>query len=306
MDTPLRFDNGIGGLTADGDYLMRVRGDHLPPAPWANVIANARGGCIVTERGAGCTWSGNAQFYRLTPWRNDPVSDEPSDALYVRDEESGELWSPTPGPVRNSDRYIVRHSAGSTRFEHARGGVSSDLIMGMAADDPVRIAIMTITNHGQLARRLSLTWYVEWTVGAVREESKDRVVAQFDATSEVVSAANAFNPAFAQMRAFAALSEPLTSFTGDRDEFIGRNGSLADPAALRSGQPLSRTMVAGIDPCAALQCQLTLEPGASHQIVVLLGGAQSDEEARTIVEAHRDVTRARAALERSRDNSDAE
>jgi cyclic beta-1,2-glucan synthetase len=297
--TALLFDNGIGGLTEENDYLMRVRGDHLPPAPWANVIANAQGGCIITERGAGCTWAGNAQFYRLTPWRNDPVGDEASDALYLRDEENGELWSPTPGPVRNDDHYTVRHSAGSSRFEHARGGIRSDLTIGMAPDDPVRIAILTVTNDGTLARRLSLTWYVEWTVGVVREESKDRVVARFDDTNQVMSAANTFNPAFGHVRAFAALSEPLTSFTGDRHEFLGRNGSLADPAALRERHPLSGTVLAGIDPCAALQCDVTLEPGGSRQIVALLGAAPSDDETLVMAEAYRSVPRAQAALDRS-------
>ena len=299
-DSALLFDNGIGGLTADHDYVMRVRGDHLPPAPWANVIANARGGCIVTERGAGCTWAGNAQFYRLTPWRNDPVCDEASDAMYLRDDESGELWSPTPGPVRNDDHYTVRHSAGSSRFEHARRGIRTDLTIGMAPDDPVRIAILTVTNAGSLTRRLSLTWYVEWTVGTVREESKDRVVATFDDTSQVMSAANTFNPAFAHMRAFVALSEPLTSFTGDRHEFIGRNETLADPVALRERHPLSGTVLAGIDPCAALQCVLTLEPGETRQIVALLGAAPSVEGTLVMAEAYRSVPRAQAALDRSR------
>ncbi len=299
-NTSLLFDNGTGGLTSDGDYMVRVRGDVLPPAPWANVIANARGGCIVTERGAGCTWAGNAQFYRLTPWRNDPVSDEPGDALYLRDEESGELWSPTPGPVQNDDAYSVTHSAGASTFEHHRGGITTHLTMGMATDDPVRIAILSVTNHDARARRLSLTWYVEWTVGVVREETLHQVVASFDVANQVVSAVNAFNPAFAHMRAFAALSEPLTSFTGDRQEFIGRNGSLADPAALREHQPLSGTMLAGIDPCAALQCALSLEPGETRQVVALLGGTQSDEETFVMHEAYRTVPRAQAALERSR------
>ena len=172
----LLLDNGIGGLTPDGDYLIRVRGDHLPPAPWANVIANQRGGFIVTERGAGCSWTDNAQFYRLTPWRNDPVSDEPGDALYLRDEESGEIWSPTPAPMRTRLPYVVRHSAGRSTFEHVRGGIETLLTYGMAADAPVRLAILRLTNHDARPRRLSLTSYVEWTLGAQREHTQHQQI----------------------------------------------------------------------------------------------------------------------------------
>ncbi|MGH7637017.1 MAG: glucoamylase family protein, partial [Gemmatimonadaceae bacterium] len=237
----LLLDNGIGGLTDDGDYGIRVRGDRGPPAPWANVIANARGGCIVTERGPGCAWVANAQFYRLTPWRNDPVSDEPSDALYLRDEETGETWSPTPAPMRSIDGeepYTVNHAAGRTTFRHTRAGIETRLAIGMAATDPVRIALLRITNHDHRERRLSLTSYVEWTLGPLREHTQHQVVTAFDETHHAVVAWNCFNPAFAHLRAFAALSEPVASFTTDRREFLGRNGSLDDPAAMRDVTPL--------------------------------------------------------------------
>ena len=299
-DTGLFLDNGIGGLTADGDYEIRLHGDAVPPAPWANVIANARGGCIVTERGAGCAWVGNAQFYRLTPWRNDPVSDEPSDALYLRDEDTGEIWSPTPAPVRSSEvRYTVRHSAGRSTFDHTRSGIETHLAIGMAADAPVRLTVLRLTNHDRRARRLSLTSYVEWTLGALREHTQHQVVTMFDDAHQAVLAWNCFNPTFAHLRAFSALSEPVTSFTADRREFLGRNGSLADPRAVREAAPLSGNTLAGSDPCAALRCDLTLRPGETREIAIVLGAADTDDEARALLERYRDPTRAKDGLEAS-------
>ena len=298
----LLLDNGIGGLTPDGDYLIRVRGDHLPPAPWANVIANQRGGFIVTERGMGCSWTDNAQFYRLTPWRNDPVSDEPGDALYLRDEESGEIWSPTPAPMRTRLPYVVRHSAGRSTFEHVRGGIETLLTYGMAADAPVRLAVLRLTNHDARPRRLSLTSYVEWTLGAQREHTQHQVVTAHDEAHQAILASNSFNPTFAHLRAFAALSEPLTAFTADRREFLGRNGSMSQPAALQGDAPLSGNTLAGIDPCAVLQCALTLAPGETREVVMLLGAAESDDAARALLAEYRDPAIAAVALGRSVDD----
>ena len=206
-DARRSFYNGTGALVEGGDYQIRVCGDQLPPAPWANVIANAAAGFIVTERGAGCTWAGNAQFFRLTPWHNDPVSDPPGDALYLRDEESGALWSPTPAPLRSDQPYTVRHSAGQSSFQHVRDGIETHLRLGMAGEDPARISLLRLTNQGPGPRRIAVTWYVEWTLGALREHTQHQVVTTFDHAHRALLARNAFNPVFAQQRAFAALSE---------------------------------------------------------------------------------------------------
>ncbi|HEU4996928.1 MAG TPA: glucoamylase family protein [Gemmatimonadaceae bacterium] len=299
---PRFLDNGIGGLLDCGDYEIRVRGDELPPAPWANVIANARGGFIVTERGTGSTWVGNSQFFRLTPWHNDPVSDPPGDALYLRDEETRDLWSATPGPIRGSDPYTVRHSAGSTSFRHHHGGIETMMTVGMAGDDPVRLSLLRITNRDKRPRRIAVTSFVEWTLGPLREHTQHQVVTTFDQAHQALLARNEFNPTFAHMRAFAALSEPIASYTGDRREFVGRNGCLSDPAALREGAaPLSGTVLAGIDPCAVLQCTVILRPGETRELVALLGAADSDDEASKLLQVYRDRARASAALQASVD-----
>jgi len=299
--SPLFLANGIGGLDDRGDYQMRVHGDRLPPAPWANVVANAAAGFVVTERGAGCTWVANAHFFRLTPWHDDPVGDAPSDTMYLRDEASGDVWSPTPAPMRSDAPYTVRHAAGSSTFAHRRGGIETVLRLGMAGDDPVRLSLLRVTNHGVRPRRLTVTWYVEWTLGVLREHAQHQVVTTFDRTHEAMLAANTFDATFAPMRAFAALSEPLSSHTGDRREFLGRNGWLGGPAALRRSAPLSGRTLAGIDPCAALQCTLHVAPGETRELVAVLGAAASTGEAQALLGTYRDVGRAAAALASSED-----
>ncbi len=289
--------NGFGGLTAEGDYEIQVQDGRLPPAPWANVIANPHGGFVVTERGGGFTWAANSQLYRLTPWHNDPVSDQVTEAVYLQDDETGELWSATPGPVRQALPYLVRHSAGTTSFEHEHGGgITTTLMLGMADDAAVKLSILRVTNHDTRPRRLTITTYVEWTLGVLREHTQHQVRTMPDPAQSAILAQNTFDPQFADWVAFHAITEPLAAHTASRLDFLGRNGTVADPAALRAGGRLNAITGAGIDPCAALQCELSLAPGETREIAILLGAAGDETAARQAVAEYRDVARAQAAL----------
>jgi cellobiose phosphorylase len=286
----LQFDNGFGGLTADGSYLVRVRSDLVPPAPWINVIANPYGGFLISERGAGCSWAGSSYFYRLTPWSNDPVSDPPGEAIYIQDVESDELWCPTPAPVPSDASYTVQHRPGVTTFEQESGGIATHLALGLAEDAMVKLSVLRITNRGKRPRQLRLTSYVEWTLGFLRERTRHQVRTEFEAGTETIFAQNFFDPQFADWVAFSAMTERVSGFTADRGEFLGRNGSLADPAALDAAALLGTTG-AGIDPCAALQCLVRLAPGETREIGFLLGAAAGRAQAQGLLSRYRKIDR---------------
>jgi len=292
-------ENGFGALTAEGQYEIRVSGDRLPPAPWSNVVANPHGGFVVTERGGGCTWAANSYFYRLTPWHNDPVSDAVSEAVYLQDGETGELWCAAPGPVRGETPYTVRHGQGASFFQHRREGIATHLTVGMADDAPVKLSLLRLTNTDSRPRRLIVTTYVEWTLGVLREHTQHQVRTRFEGEHGAIFARNTFNPEFASWLAFHAMSEPVTAHTGSRHEFLGRNGTPAAPAALRPGQRLGGVTGAAIDPCAALQCTIELEPGETREVAILLGAGEDEAAARQALADYRDVARARAAVDRS-------
>jgi cyclic beta-1,2-glucan synthetase len=281
-------------LTGDGDYQMLVRGDRVPPAPWVNVVANPHGGFVVSERGSGFTWAENSYFYRLTPWHNDPVSDPISEVLYLRDEESGELWSATPAPIRQHAGYTVRHRAGASDFEFEHRGIATALTMSMAEGEAAKLSLLRVTNRDVRPRRIAVTAYVEWTLGVLREHTQHQVHTSFDAELGAMLARNHFDPQFADRVAFCALSDPVTGHTADRAEFLGRNGTVEDPAALRSGA-LAGTTGAALDPCAALQCVLELAPGETRALTFVLGAASGEEEARRAVVRHRLPAAAAAA-----------
>src|SRR5262249_53193944 len=253
----LRFANGTGGFTPDGREYVIVG---VPPAPWTNVIANPVTGCLATDAGLGYTWAANSQANRLTPWSNDPVSDPPGEAVYLRDEEPGMVWSPTPLPAGGDAPTIVRHGAGYTTYVQERNRLATELTVFVPCCDPVKVVKLRVANRGGRPRRLSAAFYAEWVLGTTRDQTAPFVVTELDSESGAILARNAFNADFGSAVAFADTSLRPRTVTGDRQEFLGRNRSLADPAAVtRTG--LSGATRPAPDPCAGLHGRFEVQPG---------------------------------------------
>lgn len=294
----LAFSNGLGGFTPDGrEYVITTAKTQLTPTPWVNVLANPTFGSVVSESGLACTWSENAHEFRLTPWGNDPVSDSRGEAFYIRDEERGHFWSPTPLPCRGATPYVTRHGFGYSVFEHTERGIASELWVYVALDAPIKFAVLKLRNESQRARSLSATGYVEWVLGDLRGKTAMHVVTEVSPASGALFARNAYSTEFGTRTAFFDVDDPARMVCGDRAEFLGRNGSLAAPAALTRTR-LSGRVGAGLDPCAAIQLRFALEPGESHEVVFRLGVGQSVEDARMLVKRFRGVASARLALDK--------
>jgi cyclic beta-1,2-glucan synthetase len=299
---PLQLDNGIGGFSADGrEYVIRTGPGRPTPAPWSNVLASPMFGSVVSESGQVYSWNQNAHEFRLTPWHNDPVSDPGGEAFYIRDEESGVFWSPTALPAPSGADYLTRHGFGYSVFEHAAHGIRSELQTHVALDAPLKYVVVKLRNEGQSRRRLSVTGYVEWVLGDLRETSALHVVTEHDPASGALFARNAYNTDFSGRVAFFHLDAEQVAYTCDRLEFIGRNRSLASPAALqRAG--LSGRSGAALDPCAALQTVVELAPGEEQELVFMLGvGGRRNLDAAGMVQRHAGATNAHDSFARMRD-----
>ena len=286
---PLEFFNGLGGFAAEArEYVVVLDEDQRTPAPWINVIANSQFGFQVSADGAGSTWSLNAQQNQITPWSNDPVSDPPSEAIYIRDEDSGALWSATPLPIPEpSCHYVVRHGFGYSRFEHTLHGMALSLLQFVPLEHPVKISRLKIANRSGQTRQLSVTHYLDWVLGNQRSKTAPFVVTEIEPKTSALFARNAWGADFQSRVAFMDMAGRQETCTADRSEFIGRHGSMAEPAALLAKHPLSNRVGGGLDPCGAMQTRFVLRPGEETELTFLLGEEASSDAAIALIERYR-------------------
>ncbi len=294
LDVPLperelEFFNGLGGFADDGREYVTILGEGLrTPRPWINVIANPSFGFLVSESGSGFTWSLNSHENQLTPWSNDPVSDPSGEVLYIRDDDSGELWSPTALPIRDDPSpYVACHGQGYSRFHHGSHGILAELLQFVPSEDPIKISRLTLQNMSGRSRRLSITGYIEWVLGSSRSESAPYIITEIDPETGALFARSMLGGEFAGRIAFTDLSGTHTSWTCDRTEFLGRNGTFDRPLALETGGALSGKVGAGLDSCGALQLSMELKAGERAEIIWFLGQAAQREQARLLLNRYR-------------------
>jgi len=293
----LTFFNGLGGFTPDGrEYVITTAHGQLTPAPWVNVLANPHFGTVISESGLAYTWGENAHEFRLTPWGNDPVSESGGEVFYLQDEERGHLWSPAPLPCRGTTPYVTRHGFGYSVFEHTEHDIHSELWIYVAPDAAVKIAVLKVRNESNRSRRLSATGYVEWVLGDLRAKSAMYVITEIDADSGALFARNPYNTEFPHRIAFFDVDDTARTVCGDRTEFLGRNGTLRAPAALKRTR-LSGKVGACLDPCAAIQIGFELAAGQEREIIFRLGLGQDINDARSLVNRFRGPTAAHNTLD---------
>lgn len=298
--------NGYGGFTPDGrEYVIALpwsgTGPRRPPLPWINVIANERFGLLVSEVGAGYTWSRNSQANRLTPWSNDPVSDPHGEALYLRDEASGEVWSPLPGPIPAPVDYEARHGLGYSVFRCAYQDLEQEACLFVPRSDPVRVLRLSLTNRGPRPRALSLSVYQRLVMGT-QPAAAGAIRTAWEPGLEVLTATNPGAGDFADGIAFAGVriagAEVLArDHTCDRLAFLGRHGDPTRPWAVLAGVPLDGASGPGLDPCLAERLRFTVAPGASVECLCLLGECRDRAELATLVRHYGSPGAAARALE---------
>ncbi len=297
--------NGVGGFSTDGrEYLITTSGAQRTPAPWSNVLSNPHFGTVISESGQSYTWGENAHEFRLTPWHNDAVSDLSGEAFYIRDEDSGHFWSPMPLPCHSSGTTLTRHGFGYSVFEHLHDGIASELWIYVALDASIKYSVLKLHNRSGMPRRLSATGYVEWVLGDLRSKSEMHIITELDPLSGALFARNGYNTEFGERIAFFDVDSIKRSITCDRAEFIGRNGSLAKPAAMLRTR-LSGKAGAGLDPCSAIQVPIDLLDGQRREIVFMLGVAgRRSADVSSLVQRYRGNEAAQRALDAVRKHWD--
>jgi cyclic beta-1,2-glucan synthetase len=296
----LLYQNDTGGFSEDGrEYIICLKDNAVTPLPWSNIIANPVFGFLVTESGSGYTFCKNSRENKLTPWSNDPVRDPAGEALFIRDDETGDFWTITRLPVHKGGEYLIRHGQGYTVFEHNSHGLYQRQSVFVPLEEPVKLIHTALKNNTDQQRKLSLFFYAEWVLGVNRDMTAPFIATEFSKDNNCMLAYNPYNEEFAGRAAFVSSSLDIQSFTSDRKEFIGRNSSLEEPAAM-AAKRLSNLAGAGFDPCSAIQVQLELGPGEEKALVFLLGQGENTDHAEKICNTYRSVEKAESALKEAK------
>ena len=297
----LIFFNGLGGFSPDGsEYVIAIDDKKKTPAPWVNVIANPQFGTVISESGSSYTWTENAHELRLTPWHNDPVSDTSGEAFYIRDYESGHFWSTSLLPSGGKTPYITRHGFGYSVFEHIEDGIYSEMLVYVDLEVAIKFTVLKIRNQSGRSRKLSATGYTEWALGDNRMKTAMHIQTEIDPESGTLFAKNPYNTEFSDRVAFFDVDKTKKTFTADRAEFIGRNGTLKNPDAM-SRQKLSGKIGLALDPCAAIQVPFNLIDGEEYDVIFRLGAARSHADVNTLVKQFKGSVLALKSFERVKD-----
>lgn len=292
----LHYFNGYGGFSPDGkEYVLRLKDGQHTPAPWINVISNPNFGFLVTESGSGYTWAENSRENKITPWFNDPVSDPPGEILYLRDEDTGKIWSVTALPVRETESYTIRHGIGYSVFQHISHGISQELTVFVPVDDPVKINLLKLKNLDDSHRRLTVTYYIRPVLGVTDQVTQQYLTTERGEDGRSILIRNSYNSDFPERVAFVACSQSVESCTGNNLEFFGIGGDLKQPAAL-SQERLSGQLGAGFDPCVAVQVPVELDPGEEKELVFLLGQGNNVPEVHRLTETFASTVAGQEAL----------
>jgi cellobiose phosphorylase len=304
----LKYFNGWGGFTPDGnEYKIIIKNGNNLPAPWINVLANSKFGCLISELGTGYTWWKNSREFKITPWSNDPVLDQPTETAYLRDEESGEVWSVAPSAVKSEEPYVITHGQGYTIIDHERNGIKHEMLMYVPLNDPIKIVKIKLKNNTTDTRRISVTYYAEWVLGVQRQSNAPYIVTEWHNEVGIMTARNMYQETFRDATAFlgmilenASTKDYELSYTADRYEFIGRNKSMEQPEALERVNLSGRTGT-NYESCGAIQNKLTLQPNEEKVVYVLLGCEQSRENIYSIADKYKQPQACDHALKEVKD-----
>jgi len=292
----LKFFNGIGGFTNDGnEYVICLKAGENTPAPWANVIANDKFGFICTESGGGYTWNQNSSQNKLTTWVNDPVLDTPSEIIYFHDANSDEIWSCTPAPVREREPYVIRHGFGYTRFLHKSHGLEQELVQFVAVDTAMKISIIKLKNITRKEIALDVAYYLKPVLGVEASQTSPYIITSFDERLNTLFIENAYSSDYKGLTAFLSCSEENITYTGQRLEFMGNDMDLSEPEGMRIA--LGGMVGAGFDACAVTKAQVHVLPGETKKVVFLFG-QENLEASKALISKYRNIRYANEELSR--------
>ncbi len=289
------FETKYGYFDNNGkEYVIKTP---VTPKPWVNVISNGRYGTVISQSGGGFSWLDHSEFNRITRWHQDLIKDDWGKYIYIKNNDTGEIWSPTWAPVKTKlDKYECRFGTGYAKFKTEYKGIIVELILFVPFNDTLEIWDLKIENKTKTEVNLSLFTYFEWVLGSSadfhREFHKQFLETEYDEEINGLLAKKRlwdiplgnrghWNVEY-EYTGFFSCSKKLSAFEGDKENFIGKYGNLQEPQAVINGKLKGSTGVFN-DSIASLLVNLKIASNETEKLDFYLGLKKNREEIKTTI-----------------------
>ncbi len=270
----LKYFNEYGGFSQDGtEYYIRVNKQEKLPIVWSHILANKNFGTLVTESMGGYTWYENSRLNRLTAWNNNPVTDIPSEILYLQDKESKKIWSMGLTPCTDDNDYDVIYGFGYAKYKHTANGITQKLDLFVPTEENCKVQILTLENNELKRKKLKLVYYLKPVLGEDEIKTNPYIELTFHPESNAVILENKGIQTEEMPNAllFVSCSEKIESYTGSKESFVGQ-GNLTNPDGLYQVElDKQNTLWQQGGGIIAIEIETELEALESKKIVFTMG-----------------------------------
>lgn len=266
--TNLEYYNEYGGFSEDGlEYTIKLEKDNKLPTVWSMVLANQNFGTIVTQNLGGYTWHKNSRLNRLSSWNNNPVFDLPSEIIYLKDYKTGKKWSLSNNLNNENLESYITYGLGYVKFKTMQNNIIQELDIFVPKNDNVKINILKLKNLEPNKRKLKLVYYIKPVFG--EDEIKTNGYIEVSKENNIIIAKNLYKDSFKNNVAFVSSSEPIKTYTGNKNFFIG-NGNIKNPEGLDKVS-LDNSSGLGQNSCIAIELEIELESYEDKEIILQFG-----------------------------------
>jgi cellobiose phosphorylase len=245
------------------------------PLPWINYLGTDGYFGIISNTAGGYSWHRDARLHRLTRYRyNNVPGDTSGRYLYLRDDSTGEFWSPTWQPVRRDlDSYECRHGMSYTTITSARDGIGAQTQYFVPPGETLEVWRLKVSNFRNTPAEISCFSSVEFALWDAQDDTtnfqRNYSIGEVEVSDGVIYHKTEYRERRDHL-AYFACSRPLAGFDTSREDFLGPYRGFDAPVAVERGHT-SDSIAHGWAPHGAHHVRLVLEPGETQEVIFLLG-----------------------------------
>jgi cellobiose phosphorylase len=277
IGSELDFYNSWGGFDRNtGEYVMTLTSYYMPPKAWSHFLVHEKFGTLITASGTTYTWSLDSYDNRITELSNDSLRYRSGEVIYIRDRATGSFWNPTPFPVKTGSQFIIKYGFGYASYSHSCNGISSELTVFVPQNHSSKVSLLKLKNETSRARSLTIYNVVIPVLGAMPNHMSPHMRFEFDKSTNTMLFSNSARSQMVGRIGYTSFGNVYgeVHVTTSAQEFFGPGDNFGSPRAMKF-ESLSDQITQGSDNCIAMSLDITLEPGETMVVPIIVGDGDS-------------------------------